>query len=69
MGGLGGWLAGARLPAVPGGDVAGTVVEADASSPFKPGALAPALVFHAGSGLLPAWPSPSDAAFASPLPS
>ncbi|KAI7845014.1 hypothetical protein COHA_001380 [Chlorella ohadii] len=32
-----GWLADPRLPAVPGGDVAGVVLEADASSAFKPG--------------------------------
>lgn len=31
-------LANPRLPAVPGGDVAGVVLEADAGSAFKPGA-------------------------------
>ena len=52
--GYGGRLASPKLPATPGGDVAGVVVEADAGSKFKPGTWwpsQPALGLDAAWGL------------------
>ena len=66
--GMGGRLAGPRLPAVPGGDVAGVVAEADAGSAFKPGgACSSALALPAR--FLPSCPAVRYLACLDPTPS